>query len=48
MLREGRNVSGIFLSLVSVTTILYTVARRADFLYKIENSEVLDTDSAVK
>jgi len=48
MLRRGRNIRGIFLSLVSVTTLLYTVQCRADFLYKIENSVMLDTDSVVK
>jgi hypothetical protein len=48
MVRKGRNIRGIVLSLVSVTTLLYTVQCMADFLYKIENSVMLDTDSVVK
>jgi hypothetical protein len=48
MLRKGRNIRGISLSLVPVTTLLYTVQCRAEFLYKIENSVILDTDSVVK
>ena len=48
VLRKGRNIRGIFLSLVSVTTLLHTVQCSADFVYKIENSVMLDTDSVVK
>ena len=48
MRRKGRNIRDIFLSLVSVKTFLYTVQFRADFLYKIENFVMLDTESVVK
>ena len=48
MLRKGRNTRGIFLSLVSVITLLYTVQCRIDFLYETKNSVMLDSDSVVK
>jgi hypothetical protein len=48
MLRKGKNTRDIFLSLVSVTTLLYNVQCRADFLYEIKSSVLLDSDSVVK
>jgi len=48
MLRKDRNTRGIFLSLVSVTTFLYTVQCRADLLYGTEDSVMSDSDSVVK